>query len=44
LVNANAKGSVNDLVIQNFKLSGIDQLKVAAWPDKECHESGSALL
>nr|WP_305050574.1 hypothetical protein [Elizabethkingia bruuniana] len=30
LVNANAKGSVNDLVIQNFKLSGIDQLKVAA--------------
>ncbi|MET7035745.1 translocation/assembly module TamB domain-containing protein [Elizabethkingia miricola] len=30
LINANAKGSVNDLVIQNFKLSGIDQLKVAA--------------
>ncbi|ATC37495.1 translocation/assembly module TamB domain-containing protein [Elizabethkingia anophelis] len=30
LVNANAKGSVNDLVIQNLKLSGIDQLKVAA--------------
>ncbi|OBS14393.1 cell envelope biogenesis protein AsmA [Elizabethkingia miricola] len=30
LVNANAKGSVNDLVIQSFKLSGIDQLKVAA--------------
>ncbi|WP_407494934.1 translocation/assembly module TamB domain-containing protein [Elizabethkingia anophelis] len=30
LVNTNAKGSVNDLVIQNFKLSGIDQLKVAA--------------
>ncbi|MDV4131297.1 MULTISPECIES: translocation/assembly module TamB domain-containing protein [Elizabethkingia] len=30
LVNANAKGSINDLVIQNFKLSGIDQLKVAA--------------
>lgn len=30
LVNANAKGSVNNLVIQNFRLSGIDQLKVAA--------------
>ncbi|WP_407485624.1 translocation/assembly module TamB domain-containing protein [Elizabethkingia miricola] len=30
LVNANAKGSVNDLMIQNLKLSGIDQLKVAA--------------
>ncbi|WP_322544975.1 translocation/assembly module TamB domain-containing protein [Elizabethkingia miricola] len=30
LINANAKGSVNDLMIQNFKLSGIDQLKVAA--------------
>lgn len=30
LVNANAKGSINDLVIQNFKLSGIDQLKVVA--------------
>ncbi len=30
LVKANAKGSVNDLMIQNFKLSGIDQLKVAA--------------
>lgn len=30
LVNANAKGSVNNLVIQNFRLSGIDRLKVAA--------------
>ncbi|MBK1897983.1 translocation/assembly module TamB domain-containing protein [Chryseobacterium paridis] len=29
-VNANVKGSVNDLLIQNFKLSGLDQLRVAA--------------
>lgn len=29
-VNANVKGNVNDLLIQNFKLSGLDQLRVAA--------------
>ncbi|WP_419869875.1 translocation/assembly module TamB domain-containing protein [Chryseobacterium sp. CT-SW4] len=29
-VDAVAKGSVNDLLIQNFKLSGLDQLKVSA--------------
>lgn len=29
-VNANVKGSVNDLLIQNFKLSGLDQLRLAA--------------
>ncbi|ASK30621.1 cell envelope biogenesis protein AsmA [Chryseobacterium sp. T16E-39] len=29
-VDANVKGSVNDLLIQNFKLSGLDQLRVAA--------------
>ncbi|MDC8105372.1 translocation/assembly module TamB [Chryseobacterium sp. B21-037] len=29
-VNANVKGNVNDLLIQNFKLSGLDQLRVSA--------------
>ncbi|NIF04003.1 translocation/assembly module TamB [Chryseobacterium sp. Tr-659] len=29
-VNANVKGSVNDLLIQNLKVSGLDQLRVAA--------------
>lgn len=29
-VNANIKGNVNDLDIQNLKVSGLDQLKVAA--------------
>ncbi|MBL7881273.1 MAG: translocation/assembly module TamB, partial [Chryseobacterium gambrini] len=29
-VNANVKGSVNDLLINNLKISGIDQLRVAA--------------
>ncbi len=29
-VNANVKGNVNDLVINNLKVSGIDQLRVAA--------------
>jgi len=29
-VNVNAKGSVNDLAIQDLKLSGLDQLRVAA--------------
>lgn len=29
-VNANVKGSVNDLLINNLKVSGIDQLRVAA--------------
>lgn len=29
-VNANVKGSVNDLLINNLKVSGLDQLRVAA--------------
>ncbi|HAO07105.1 MAG TPA: cell envelope biogenesis protein AsmA [Chryseobacterium sp.] len=29
-VNANVKGSVNDLLINNLKISGLDQLRVAA--------------
>ncbi|WP_288460414.1 translocation/assembly module TamB domain-containing protein [uncultured Chryseobacterium sp.] len=29
-VNANIKGSVNDLLINNLKISGLDQLRVAA--------------
>ncbi|HCR75628.1 MAG TPA: cell envelope biogenesis protein AsmA [Chryseobacterium sp.] len=29
-INANVKGSVNDLLINNLKISGIDQLRVAA--------------
>ncbi len=29
-VNANVKGNVNDLLINNLKLSGLDQLRVAA--------------
>lgn len=29
-VNANVKGTVNDLLIQNLKVSGLDQLRVAA--------------
>ncbi len=29
-VNANAKGSVNDLLINNLKVTGLDQLRVAA--------------
>ena len=29
-INANVKGSVNDLLINNLKVSGIDQLRVAA--------------
>jgi len=29
-VNTNVKGSVNDLLIQNLKVSGLDQLRIAA--------------
>lgn len=29
-VNANVKGTVNDLLVQNLKVSGLDQLRIAA--------------